>query len=120
MFDRAEVREILIGAARARNALTYSQMLGLLGYRFTRPKMRALCKVLDAIDEDGRIAGEPGLAVLVVRQSDGLPGQGWFVSRSHLAEELPGTWPLEWEGAEAKVYVALHQQKAFDFWAERG
>ena len=116
MFDPEEVREILIGAARARNALTYSQTLQLLGYRFTRPKMRARCSVLDKLDEVGRVNGEPGLAVLVVRQSDGLPGQGWFVSRSHLADELPGTWPLEWEGDEAKRYVALHQQVAFDYW----
>ncbi|MEM6856781.1 MAG: ribose-phosphate pyrophosphokinase [Pseudomonadota bacterium] len=119
MFNPEEVREILIGAARARNALTYSQMLNLLGYAFTRPKMRALCTVLDQLDQDGRLAGEPGLAVLVVRQSDGLPGQGWFVTRSHLAEDLPGTWPLEWEGAEAKAYVKLHQELAFDFWKAR-
>ena len=118
MFDPGEVREILIGAARARNALTYSQMLQMLGYRFTRPKMRALCKVLDANDEDARIAGEPGLAVLVVRQSDGLPGQGWFVSRSHLADEMKGEWPLDWEGAEAKRYVKLHQNEAFDYWQD--
>lgn len=118
MFDPSEVREILIGAARARNALTYSQMLGLLGYQFTRPKMRQLCKVLDANDEDARIAGEPGLAVLVVRQSDGLPGQGWFVARSPLADEMPGVWPLDWDGPEAKAYVALHQAQAFDYWRE--
>lgn len=119
MFDPGEVREILIGAARGGNALTYSQMLQMLGYRFTRPKMRALCKVLDANDEDARIAGEPGLAVLVVRQSDGLPGQGWFVSRSHLADQMTGVWPLDWEGAQAKAYVSLHQRQAFDFWNDR-
>lgn len=123
MFDPGEVKAILTGAARAGNALTYAQMLQLLGYRFTRPKMRALCKVLDAIDEDGRLAGEPGLAVLVVRQSDGLPGQGWFVSRSHLAEEMGKAvghqWPLDWEGAEAKAFVALHQERAFDYWKDR-
>ena len=117
MFDPEEVREILIGAARARNALTYSQALNLLGYAFTRPKMRSLCAVLDKLDEDGRVNGEPGLAVLVVRQSDGLPGQGWFVSRSHLADQLPGKWPMDWEGAEARAYVALHQRVAFDYWA---
>ncbi|EAQ28378.1 ribose-phosphate pyrophosphokinase [Erythrobacter sp. NAP1] len=119
MFDPIEVRELLIGAARAGNALTYSQMLRLLGYRFTRPKMRALCKVLDSIDQDGRVAGEPDLAVLVVRQSDGLPGQGWFVARSHLAETMKGTWPLDWEGADAKAYVKLHQEQAFEYWRER-
>ena len=116
MFDPTEVREILIGAARAGNALTYSQMLQLLGYRFTRPKMRQLCKVLDAIDEDGRIEGVPGLAVLVVRQSDGLPGQGWFVSRAHLDEAMPKPFPLEWEGAEAKAYVKARQEDAFRYW----
>lgn len=119
LFDPAEIRETLIGAARARNALTYSQMLNLLGYSFTRPKMRNLCAAMDRIDEEGRLAGEPGLAVLVVRQSDGLPGQGWFVNRSHLADEMPGDWPLDWEGAEAKRYVALHQNIVFDYWAER-
>lgn len=113
MFDPAQVREILIGAARARNPLTYSQILGLLGHRFTRPLMRQLCQVLDTIDEDGRIAGEPGLAVLVVRQSDGLPGQGWFVSRSHLAEDFP----QDWEGLEAKAFITAEQAKAFDFWS---
>ena len=116
MFDRDEVREILIGAARAKNALTYSQMLQLLGYRFTRPKMRQLCKMLDAIDEDGRVAGEPGLAVLVVRQSDGLPGQGWFVTRSHWAPDETDGWPLDWEGAEARAYIKARQEEAFRYW----
>lgn len=123
MFDPAEVREILIGAARAGNALTYSQILGLLGFRFTRPKMRALCSVLDTIDQDGRVDGEPDLAVLVVRQSDGLPGQGWFVNRSHLSDEMARktglAWPMDWEGAEAKVYVAALQKQAFDYWRDR-
>lgn len=118
LFDPGEIREILVGAARSRNALTYSQMLGLIGYRFTRPRMRALCTVLDRIDEDARAAGEPGLAVLVVRQSDELPGQGWFVSRAPYADELPGDWPMDWEGAAAKAYVKSRQREAFDYWSE--
>ena len=119
MFDPGEVREILIGAARAGNALTYSQMLALLGYRFTRPKMRQLCKVLDSIDQDGRVAREPDLAVLVVRQSDGLPGQGWFISRAHLTDQMPQPFPLEWEGTEAKAYVKARQDDAFRYWKDR-
>ena len=43
--------------------------------------MRQLCKVLGIFDEDAAARGEPELAVLVVRQSDGLPGQGWWVER---------------------------------------
>jgi hypothetical protein len=112
MFDPVEVRGLLIAAARARQPLTYAALLDLLGSRFTRPLMRQLCKVLDRIDEDGRACGEPGLAVLVVRQSDGLPGQGWFVSRAGLYADLP----LVWEGPEARRYVEARQAEAFDYW----
>lgn len=112
MFAPDEIRQMLISAARQRMALTYSQVLGALGHRFTRPLMRQLCKVLDAIDEEAQAAGEPGLAVLVVRQSDGLPGQGWFVARSALYDDLP----MDWEGAEARRYIEARQTEAFDYW----
>ncbi|ODS98398.1 MAG: ribose-phosphate pyrophosphokinase [Erythrobacter sp. SCN 62-14] len=112
MFAPDEIRHMLISAARQRMALTYSQVLGALGHRFTRPLMRQLCKVLDAIDEGAQAAGEPGLAVLVVRQSDGLPGQGWFVARSALYDDLP----MDWEGAEARRYIEARQAEAFDYW----
>jgi len=114
-IDPVEVRKILIDAARARTLLTYSQALGLLGHRFTRLLMRQLCSVLDAIDEDGQAADEPGPAVLVVRQSDRLPGQGWFVSRSQSGEGFP----LEWVEAEAqaKAYVAARQRQVYNYWA---
>jgi hypothetical protein len=114
MFDPAEVRTLLIEAARARTALTYGALLNILGHTFTRPLMRQLCKVLDAIDQDGRAAGEPGLAVLVVRQSDGLPGQGWFVSRAGIYDDLP----LEWEGPAARRYTEARQAEAFDYWGK--
>ena len=112
MFDPAEIRTLLIEAARARQVFTYGALLNLLGHTFTRPLMRQLCKVLDRIDENGRVAGEPGLAVLVVRQSDGLPGQGWFVSRTGVYDDLP----LEWEGPEARAYTQARQAEAFDYW----
>ena len=44
------------------------------------PRCGQLCKTLGAVDEEAAARGEPELAVLVVRQSDGLPGQGWWVS----------------------------------------
>jgi hypothetical protein len=112
MFDPTEVRALLIEAARARQVFTYGALLGILGHTFSRPLMRQLCKVLDRIDEDGRASGEPGLAVLVVRQADGLPGQGWFVSRTQLYDDLP----LEWEGLEARRFTEARQAEAFDYW----
>lgn len=109
--DVALVRSHLLDAARAGLALSYSELLNLLGARFTRPKMRALCKTLDRIDAEGTAAGEPALAVLVVRESDGLPGQGWWVGRAD--------WQGAWTGDAATAFVRAEQRKAFDHWAGR-
>jgi len=111
--DVAHVRALLIAAALEGRALTYSEILAALGHRFTRPKMRALCATLDAIDMAGRIAGEPGLAVLVVRQSDGLPGQGWWIGN---AARL-GYAGL-WTGPDAAALVRAQQQAAFRCWRD--
>jgi len=112
LADPGEVRAILISAARAGEAITYSEVLALLGHRFTRPKMRALCKVLGFVDDEAAGRGEPELAVLVVRQSDGLPGQGWWVGVAK-AHEHHGPW----EGPKAARLVRKLQQQAFAFWS---
>lgn len=109
--DTERVRAILIEAARRGEAVSYSQLLGELGHRFTRPKMRAVCKTLDAIDERAAAAGEPELAVLVVRESDRLPGQGWWVG----AEASRG-YKGPWTGAEAEAFVRQIQERAFEYW----
>lgn len=112
--DIERVRALLTAAAREGRALSYSELLGLLGHRFTRPKMRALCKTLDAIDRAGAARGEPELAVLVVRESDGLPGQGWWTGGRALLLGHDGAW----EGAEARALVRELQGQAFDHWRD--
>ena len=111
--DWEEVRAHLIAAAEAGHALTYSELLAHLGHGFSRPKMRALCKTLGAVDEDAAARGEPELAVLVVRQSDGLPGQGWWVAGGGTAHGYAGPW----EGPKAARFIAKLQQRTFDHWA---
>jgi hypothetical protein len=114
LADPVEVRAILVAAARAGEAITYSEVLGLLGHDFSRPKMRALCKVLSFVDDAAENGGEPELAVLVVRQSDGLPGQGWWVggAKKH-------GYTGQWEGPRAAKLIRKLQQQAFEFWAGR-
>ena len=80
LADPAEIRAHLVAAAKAGVALSYGELLEHLGYRFSRPKMRQLCVMLGEIDREAELRGEPELAVLVVRASDGLPGQGWWVA----------------------------------------
>ena len=114
MFEVDQVRTLLIAAARERRAMSYSELLGDVGHRFTRPKMRALCKVLDVVDQAGAAAGEPELAVLVVRESDGLPGQGWWVARADMLGHQG-----DWSGMQATALVRRLQAEAFDYWSER-
>ncbi|MEG3155373.1 ribose-phosphate pyrophosphokinase [Sphingomonas sp. RB1R13] len=111
--DATEVRAYLIGAAAAGHSLTYSELLERLGYSFSRPKMRALCVTLGVVDRDGATRDEPELAVLVVRQSDGLPGQGWWVAGGARDHGYEGPW----EGPAAAAFIARLQQVAFDYWA---
>lgn len=110
-----EVRAILTGAARAGTALTYAEVLEQLGYKFSRPKMRALCAILSSIDGEAEARGEPELAVLVVRQSDNIPGQGWWVSGGARSRGYEGPW----EGPEAARFVASVQSETFSYWRER-
>ena len=113
--DVALVRSILVDAARAGESVSYSRFLAMLGLGFSRPKMRALCRTLDRIDQDGAEQGEPGLAVLVVRESDGLPGQGWWAGwRAALLPDVG-----DWTGPEACAFVAAEQRAAFDWWRDR-
>lgn len=112
LADPAEVRAHLVAAAKAGVALSYGELLEHLGYRFTRPKMRALCAMLAEIDRAGEIAGEPELAVLVVRQSDGLPGQGWWVGGGAQERGYDGPW----EGPDAARFIRKVQGETFAFW----
>ena len=114
LADPAEVRAHLIAAASAGTAISYSELLGHLGYAFSRPKMRALCAVLGAVDKEAEARGEPELAVLVVRQSDGLPGQGWWTG----ADARYG-YKGPWEGPEARSFSAERQRLSFAFWSSR-
>jgi hypothetical protein len=113
LADPDEVRAHLIAAAAAGHALTYSELLERLGYNFSRPKMRALCVVLGVVDNEAEARGEPELAVLVVRQSDGLPGQGWWVGGGKKHGHAGS-----WEGPKARKLIDRLQQKAFDYWGE--
>ena len=114
LADPTEVRAILVASAKSGEPISYSELLELLGHHFTRPKMRALCKVLSHVDDAAEMRGEPELAVLVVRHSDGLPGQGWWVGGAEKHGHAG-----EWVGPKAAKLIRRLQRQAFDYWAGR-
>ena len=107
-FDVDKIETLLQGAASQRATFSYSELLLLLGHSFSRPRMRALCAVLDVIDQRAEAALQPELAALVVREGDELPGQGWWIGRRDYAGAF--------EGAGARKYLLLVQRQAFDYW----
>ena len=113
-IDPREVREMLVEAARAAETLTYGEVIARLGNEFNTNLVGQLGKVLDRIDYHAKANGEPPLAVLVVRKSDGLPGQGWWIGRAKAAG-----YGGDWVGEEALAHVTELQEQAFEFWAEQ-
>jgi hypothetical protein len=111
LHDVARIKSMLETAAREARAMSYSELLLELGFRFTRPKMRAVCKTLDEVDRRSAAEGAPALAVLVVREGDGLPGQGWWTGR----DDYSG----QWTGPDAQAHVAALQAQVFAYWRAR-
>ncbi len=110
-FDIDQIEGLLQAAAAEGQRVSYSELLLAIGQRFTRPRMRALCTVLDEIDNRATAAGQPELASLVVRESDRLPGQGWWVARRDYAGA--------WEGPEARKYLDKVQRVAIAHWSSK-
>lgn len=111
LHDVARIKKILENCAQEGRAISYSELLLTLGFRFTRPKMRAVCKTLDRIDMLTAQEGAPALAALVVREGDGLPGQGWWTGRTD--------YQGQWTGSEAQAHIAELQSIVFAFWKGR-
>ncbi len=113
LYDIETIEAVLHAAAKAGKALSYSEILGQLGYDFTRPKMRSLCVALGEVDRRAKRAKQPELAILVVRASDGIPGAGWWAEMN--TDDYHGLW----EGPEALAYIQKRQKKVFNYWKKQ-
>lgn len=111
LFPVDELEALLILKAKGGSAISYGAVFAWFGHPFQRFRVGQLCAALEEVDSLQRGRGAPELASLVVRQSDGLPGQGWWLSKSHDPWEGPFTGP------EAAAFVRVHQQRCFDHWA---
>ena len=94
MVDLDRLERVLIQAALEERPVTYGQVLAYFGWKVTQITVGALCRDLGRVEERRAAEGWPDLACLVVRKSDGLPGEGYFTAvRSAGAYAGPGTGP---------------------------
>jgi len=114
MFPVDELEALLILKAKAGRCISYGEVFAWFGLPFQRFQVGQLCAALDEVDRLQRGRDRPELAVLVVRQSDGIPGQGWWVSKNQ--QEWQG--PIE--GPEAARFVRGIQQRTFAWWESAG
>jgi hypothetical protein len=80
VVDLDRLERVLIQAAVEERPVTYGQVLAFFGWKVTRITVGALCRDLGRLGERRAGQGWPDLACLVVRKSDGLPGEGYFTS----------------------------------------
>jgi hypothetical protein len=111
VVDLDRLERALIRAAAERRPLTYGQLLAFFERRVTRITVSALCRDLGRVDERRSGEGWPDLACLVVRKSDGLPGEGYFDA---LRREKTYAGPSV--GPAAEAFVRARQERAF-LWA---
>lgn len=110
LFPADELEALLVLKARNAQAISYGDVFRWFGHHFQRFQVGQLCAALEEVDSRQRALDRPGLASLVVRQSDGLPGQGWWLSKDH------DEWTGLFTGPEAARFVKQHQQRCFDYW----
>ena len=105
MVDLDRLERALIAAARERRPVTYGQLLAFFDRKVTPVNVGALCRDLGIVCRSVVAKGGPDLACLVVRKSDGMPGDGYFTG-----DDIPA-------GADPWLLVADRQEAAYD-WAE--
>jgi hypothetical protein len=105
------LERVLVRAAREGRTVSYRRLLAMAGRRVGPNNVRALVRVLSEVCRRSEARGEPDLACLVVRESDGLPGEGYF------AAEAAKGGPRD---ASRRARVARAQAEAFAFWSRRG
>jgi len=109
LLDADALERALIQAAREGRTVSYRQLLAMGGRRVGPNNVRALMRVLAEVCRRVEARGEPDLACLVVRESDGLPGEGYFSAEAERGFVQRG-------GRRERVRAA--QAAAFAFWQE--
>ena len=112
LFPADELEALLMLKARNGESISYGDVFRWFGLPFVRFQVGQLCAALEEVDSRQRAQDRPVLASLVVRQSDGLPGQGWWLSKDHDGWEGPFTGP------RAARFVKRHQKRCFDHWQD--
>lgn len=114
MVDIEQLERVLVQAARERRPVSYGLLLQYFGRKVTPVMVRALCRDLGKVEVRRQNLGLPELACLVVRKSDGLPGDGYFLSHGR-----DGNYTGPTSGPAAEAFLRAQQARAFAWAAQQ-
>ncbi len=98
---RAEMREIMIGAALAQRTLTYAELCAAVRSAHLHYHSPLLTRLLVEIGTAESEAGRPMLPAVVVTKQTGMPGAGFFLRENDEPIENPDVY---WRDALEQVY----------------
>lgn len=103
-----EMRAILIGLARARQTIAYSDLAGLLTSAYVHHRAPDFHRLITDMSQDDERAGRASLAALVVRKDSGVPGAGFFAHTPVDGATM----------AEMEAYWRAEFERTCDFWSD--
>ena len=95
-----EMRAILIGYAKRRQTITYSELAPMISSASLHHRAPIFHKMLDIMSREDADQGMPSLASLVVRKDSGIPGMGYFAIGGHegpVTEDFEAYWRRQFE-----------------------
>jgi hypothetical protein len=113
--DIEKLRQELIRVAKARETLTYGELMRILGISRGPP----LFEAISAVDRAEYGKGAPGFAAIIVRKDTGFPGGGYFCDDdlpAYLRRPFSRANDPRLSAAEMN-YVKEAQRKIWDYYS---
>lgn len=105
---KQEMRTVLIGLARLRVTICYSDLAAQLTTAQLHHRAPLFHRLLDEMCREDEAAGHAVLASLVVRKDTGMPGAGYFVIAARDGHDL----------SDPVAYWQEQFQRACDYWSD--
>lgn len=77
---KQEMRQILIGMAKLRQTVCYSDLAAMLQSAYIHHRSPEFPRLITDMSREDELSGHASLAPLVVRKDSGIPGMGFFIN----------------------------------------
>lgn len=104
---KQEMRDILIGMARLRVTVCYSDLAAMIHTASLHHRAPVFHRLLDEMCREDEAQGHAPLAALVVRKDSGIPGAGFFTIAAGEGADV----------SDPEAYWRAAFEQACDYWS---